>query len=367
MMYDAFASGPWPDRLAIYTDFFERMGLDPIPMSNRHLHPKVGFYDSIAAALPDTDSATLYMTSGTNSVIHNDPAAYAVSQNVNSKVHFAENAPGFGIPVPDTLLTTKGDLHSEAVASFLARYDNKIILKTLGLAGARNVTPVSSLQECIDYVTEYEDDMEVILQHRLDLSTYTEMTADLLITDTDISISNVRQIMFADGIWVGNLIGPDVILTPDHAQQLIKVGEYARAQGYVAPEGLNCGVDYFVSDDDFLVTEINARWTGGLFPAEMIRRVGAEQETCVAFVDLVHGQKFHAYMEFVDRHLYGNSEGDFAVIPLGCSPIPQALENGENYFAWQVISGDFEAFKQARRTELGVAALMRAEDISLVL
>ncbi|TDI61022.1 MAG: hypothetical protein E2O92_04150 [Alphaproteobacteria bacterium] len=367
MMYDAFAHGPWPDRLAIYTDFFDRMGLDPIPMGQRHLHPKEGFYDHVAAALPDTDSATLYMTSGTNGVIHNDPDAYAISQNVNSKVHFAQNAPGFGIPVPDTLLTNKGDLGSDAVRAFMEKYDYQIILKTLGLAGARNVTPVSSLQDCIDYVAEYKDDMDVILQRKLDLATYTEMTADLLITDREVSISNVRQIMFVEGIWVGNLIGPDVVLTPAHEAALIKVGEYARAQGYVAPEGLNCGVDYFISDDDFLVIEINARWTGGLFPAEMIRRVGAEGETCVAFVDLVHSQKFHAYLEFVDRHLYKNSEAHFAVIPLGCSPIPQELDNGENYFAWQIISGDFEAFKQARRAELGDGALMRAEDISLVL
>ena len=367
MMYDNFAEAPWPARLATYTEFFSRMDLTPIPAEHRNMHPKEGFYNSIAADLPETDSITLYMTSGTNGVLHNDPAAYAISQNVNSKVHFAAHAPGFGIPVPDTLVTTKGALGSAVVADFMAKYNNEIILKTLGLAGARNVTAVSSLQEAVDYVAEYEDDMEVILQHKLDLSKYTEMTADLTVTDTDVSISNVRQIMFAEGIWVGNYIGPDVVMTPEHEAALLKIGDYARAQGFVEPEGVNCGVDYFISDDDFLVTEINARWTGGLFPAEMIRRVGATQESCVAFVDLVVSSKFDDYLKFVDRHLYKNSTGDFAVIPLGCSPIPQALENGDHFFAWQVISGNFEAFKQARRDELGEGALMRAEDISLVL
>jgi len=73
-------------------------------------------------------------------------------------------------------------------------------------------------------------------------------------------------------------------------------------------------------------------WTGGLFPAEMIRRVGA-----------------------------------FAFIPLGCSQIPQAMDGGDHFFAWQVIAGDFEAFKQARRDKLGDGALMHAEAISLEL
>jgi hypothetical protein len=367
MMYDNFAAAPWPDRLATYTDFFTRMGTNPVPAEHRHMHPVEGYYDSVSKALPETDSITLYMISGTNGVLHNDPAAYAISQNVNSKVHFAAHAPGFGIPVPDTLVVTKGTLGSIEVKDFMAKHNHEIILKTLGLAGARNVTPVSNLQEAIDYVAEYEDDMDVILQHKLDLTTYTEMTADLTITDTDISISNVRQIMFADGIWVGNYIGPDVVMTPEHEQALLKIGEYARAQGYVAPEGLNCGVDYFISDDDFLVTEINARWTGGLFPAEMIRQVGATDETCVAFVDMVIGNKFDTYLQFVDGHLFKNSTGDFAVIPLGCSPIPQVIEGKEHFLTWQIISGDFEAFRQSRRDELGDGVLMRAEDISLEL
>ena len=368
MMYDAFTQAPWPDRLAAYTGFFQRMGLDPIPPEHRHFHPKIGFYDSVAGDVPATDSMTLYMTSGTNGVLHNDPAAYAISCNVNSKMHFAEHASAFGIPVPDTLVTTKGELASDVVRTFMAQHDNQVILKTLGLAGARNVTAVNSLQECHDYVAEYDDAMHVLLQHRLDLGVYTEMTADLVVSDTDIRISNVRQIMFADGVWVGNLIGPDVTLTDAHKKALMLVGDYARAQGYTAPEGLNCGVDYFVSDDGgFIVTEINARWTGGLFPAEMIRRVGAERETAIAFIDLVTAPKVDAYLKFVDTYLHQSSAAPFAVIPLGISPIRQQINGDEQYYTWQVVTGDFEAFKQARRSELGDGALMTTEAISLAL
>ena len=72
-------------------------------------------------------------------------------------------------------------------------------------------------------------------------------------------------------------------------------------------------------------------------------------------------------IDFVDRYLYGETEGAFSVIPLGFSPIPQVIDGGNEYFSWQVIAGDFEAFKVARREELGDGVLMRAETISLEL
>ena len=366
-MYDAFGAAPWPERLATYTDFFNRMGLKPIPPEHRHLHPKEDFYASVARNLPPTDSITLYMTSGTNSVLHNDPEALRISRNVNSKFHFAENAPRFGIPVPETLVTTKGELDSEKVRAFMAKHGPKLMLKISGLAGARNVTTIDSIQAAKDYVAEFDDSMQILLQQRLDFSRFTEMTADYRITDKDITIANVRKIMFADGVWVGNLIGPDVVMTEAHRKELMKVGEYARAQGFVRPEGINCGIDYFVNGDEVVVTEINARWTGGLFPTEMIRRVGADNETAIAFVDMVRGDKFDRYLKFIDENLYKETKGSFAMIPLGVSSIPQVIDGTDHYLSWQIVTGDFEAFRKARREQLGDGVLMRSESISVEL
>jgi hypothetical protein len=263
------------------------------------------------------------------------------------------------------MVTTKGVLGSPEVAAFMEKHGNKVMLKTLGLAGARNVTTVASVGEARDYVAEYGDDMELILQQRLDLTRFTEMTVDLRVTPDEITIANVRKIMFADGVWVGNLIGPDVILTDAHRKELLNVGAYARAQGFVRPEGINCGIDYFIAGDEVMVTEINCRWTGGLFPTEMIRKVGAQDESCVAFVDLVREDKFGAWLDFIDRHLWTETKEPFAMIPLGFSPIPQVIDGVNHYLTWQVVPGDFEAFKQVRRDELGDGALMRAESISL--
>ena len=262
-------------------------------------------------------------------------------------------------------LLTKGTLDSPLAHGFIAKHGNKVMMKVLGLAGARNVTTVTSIQEAKDYVAEYEDSMELILQQRLDLTRFTEMTVDLRVTPDEIVIANVRKIMFADGVWVGNLIGPDVILTEAHKEVLLNVGAYARAQGFVCREGINCGIDYFIAGDEVMVTEINCRWTGGLFPTEMIRKVGAQNESCVAFVDMVRDDKFNDWLGFVDRHLWKETEGEFAMIPLGFSPIPQVIDGVDHFLTWQVVAGDFDAFKQARRDELGDGALMRADSISL--
>ena len=116
-----------------------------------------------------------------------------------------------------------------------------------------------------------------------------------------------------------------------------------------------------------MVTEINARWTAGLFPTEIIKSAGATDETCVAFVDLITADKFDRFLDFIDTHLFSRSLEAFAVIPNGFSAIPQVIDGQTFYFGWQTIAGDFEAFKQARKEQLGDGVLMRAETISVVL
>ena len=95
-------------------------------------------------------------------------------------------------------------------------------------------------------VAEYSDDMIVLLQAKLDLEFYTEMTVDLVVSNAAISIANTRKILFADGLWVGNLIGESVQLTSEQESVLINVGEYARQHGYSSDIGSNCGIDFLL-------------------------------------------------------------------------------------------------------------------------
>lgn len=363
-LFEAAGEEPWKGMLEFYFHAFKEMGLDPIPPDHWHYHPPFTYYDSIANGPISTDTVTLYMLSGSNGVIHGNRAAFEISQKVNSKAHFAENAPGSSIPVPETLLTTKAGLEGAEAADFLARHPGEIMLKILGLAGARNVTSISSLDEARAYVGEYVSDSDVILQRKLLQDEWTEMTVDLFVSDTDMHISNVRQIMFANGLWVGNLIGPNVELTRAQEGVLLNVGAYARSHGYSAPEGLNLGIDYFVRGDEILVTEINARWTGGLFPAEMLKRLGATNTDAIPFFDMVLEEKLPLLRGFIETHLYRGDEAAFSIIPIGFSPFV-----GDDGFVntWQMVTGDFEAFKLAKRAAMGEGALVAADSISLAL
>jgi hypothetical protein len=364
-LFDAFLEEPWAAALNRYHDAFRKMGGNPVPLENCHHHPKRDFYASVAQQPGRPDLTTLYMVSGSNAPLHKSESDFKISQAVNSKFHFAEHAPRFGLPTPDTFVCAKHALEDAPAAAFMAKHENQIILKTLGLAGARNVTPVASIAECQEYVAEYADDMAVLLQERLQLDEWTEMTADLRVTPAAIEIGNVRRIMFADGVWVGNLIGPSVTIPEKQSQELIRVGEYARAQGYCAPEGVNCGVDFFVRDEEMLVTEINARWTGGLFPAEFINQLNLHDQDVIPFMDVIPASRLNDLIDFFEPRLPGKSTETYAFAPLGFCPYPQDMHGEEMVYTWQMVAGDFEAFKTDKNKILDSAALPAADRISL--
>lgn len=370
-LYDAFLESPWRETLERYHRMFCHMVDDVVPLDHLSYHPKYTFYESVAAYIekhPDlTDVANLYMSSGSNSVIHQDPALLEINRNVNSKKHFAEHAATYGLPVPDTLVTTKGELGGTETAAFFVKHDNQVIAKLLGLAGARNVAPVSSVAETEKFVDEYDDDMIVLLQQRLSTDKYTEMTVDLLVSDTEVRIANVRKILFADGLWVGNLIGDTVALTDAQQSQLVKVGEYARHHGYTSTEGSNCGVDFFIGHDGTLiVTEINARWTGGLFPAEALSQLDKNLTAgrdAVPFFDVVRQSALEAYLGFMETYLIGTSHERFSMVPLGFGPFDVPIEGEDHIYTWQMVVGDFNAFKAAKKT-LGSGVMPTADAIS---
>ena len=356
-----FTNGTWRNMLSHYHEMFTAMGLDPIPDAQWQFHPLDGFYESVAATLPSVELTNLYMISGSNQSLHQNPEALAVSRNVNSKLHFAEHAPAAGLPVPRTEIYTKQAIRAGDAAVLFSDCPGGIMVKLLGLAGSRNVFAVDSVDDCLSQIAEYNDDVEILLQEKLDTKEWREMTVDLTITPDEISISNVRQILFAGGKWVGNYISSELTVPDSHKDVLMQVGAYARSHGHVAAEGINCGIDYFVSGDDVIVTEINARWTGGLFPAEFLRRLNVSRPA-VAFFDMVPCADAAAICDFQQRYLYPGA-GAFSYIPMGFTPFAMEIEGVERYFVWQIVEGDFSAFIQAKSAELGDATFPTANSI----
>jgi hypothetical protein len=206
--------------------------------------------------------------------------------------------------------------------------------------------------------------MVILLQERLSLEDYTEMTVDLMVSKDDIKIANTRKILFANGLWVGNLIGDSVAITDEQASALIQVGEYARHHGYVTDEGSNCGIDFFIGKDGrLIVTEINARWTGGLFPAQILSQIDVQGRDAVPFFDMVLIEEKEAYADFIERHLIGEYEGEFAMVPIGFGCFPVPVEGQDYFYSWQMVVGDFQAFKQAKNKELAASVMITADII----
>ena len=355
-----FTDPAWREMLGHYSEMFAAMGLDSVPDRQWHFHPLDGYYESVANSLPAVDLTNLYMISGSNEPLHQNPEALAVSRNVNSKLHFAEHAPQAGLPVPRTEVYSKRAIREGEADCLFSELPNGVMVKLLGLAGSRNVFAVDSVKDCLDQIAEHGDDVQILLQEKLDTSQWREMTVDLTITPQDISISNVRQILFAGGKWVGNYISPELEVPEGHKAVLIQVGAYARDHGHVADEGINCGVDYFVSGDEVIVTEINARWTGGLFPAEFLRRLAITQPA-VAFFDIVPVARSAAVRAFQWEHLFPATGDSFAYVPMGFTPFAVEIEGAERYFVWQIVVGDFAEFVEAKRQALTEDAFPTAE------
>jgi hypothetical protein len=250
--------------------------------------------------------------------------------------------------VPETYIYTKGQIAQGKADAFFAANPGGTMLKILGLAGARNVVAVPNRQECEAYIAEFDDSLEVLLQERLDTDRYKEMTVDLTLTEDSVTINNVRKILFADGKWVGNYFGPDNVLSPAHSKILLAVGDYARRHGHVEAEGTNCGIDYFVDGDEVIVTEINARWTGGLFPAEFLRQLNYEGPA-IAFFDTVPIAERDKLVEFQRAAMHNTRhEQSFSLVSMGFSPFSLGDPGEDVFICWQLVLGDFHAFVRAR-------------------
>jgi hypothetical protein len=368
-LYEEFQAEPWAGLLERYRRNFLAAGFETIPPEHFIYGRKLDFYNSIADRVPAVDLVSLYMVSGSNGVIHKSPEALAVSRNLNSKFHFAANAPAFGIPVPETFVTTRKGLSEPVSVAFLEDYlgrDGAVMLKISGLAGARNVTSISSLAEALEYVAQYGDDMAVLLQQKLDFSRFTEMTVDLCVTDTETRIANVRRILFAEGVWVGNFVPAANPLTREQEAILLKVGDYARSHGLGAPEGNNCGIDFFVGPSgEIIVTEINVRWTGGLFPTQAVQRIRPQGVNAVVCFDICPLTEIDAYLNFVEAHRPGPDEGDFSCLSLGFAPFEQDIGGSPHIYVWHLVIGDFTAFHADKCVRLAKGVLPTTDLIRL--
>ena len=74
-------------------------------------------------------------------------------------------------------------------------------------------------------------------------------------------------------------------------------------------------------------------------------------------------ERFDDYIGFLQRHLYAAGRS-FGIAPIGFTPFATRIEDRDQLFVWQIVVGDFEAFKARRQAELGDDVMITAPIIS---
>ena len=73
----------------------------------------------------------------------------------------------------------------------------------------------------------------------------------------------------------------------------------------------------------------------------------------IPFFDVVPIEKKELYIDFLDKYLVGEFDGDFAMLPIGFGCFPVPIEGCDHFYTWQTVIGDLNAFKQTKNNELG--------------
>ncbi len=373
-VFEAVLQPPFDDVAKRYHAMMQQIGLPVVPLDHLIPTPIDTFYEHVGENLPDVEIVDFMMVSSANKILHGSREAVDVIFKLNSKTHFARNAPAFEIPVPESLVATPPLANQAEVARLFSRHNNNIMMKLDGMPGGRNVTPVSTVAEADNILEElYPDATELVLQQRLNLHDYEEWTVDLLVCDDKITLDNTRHILLADGDWVGNHIPPVSPLTSKQEALLINVGKYAQSFGFGTTEGSNLGVDYFIrkdgaKDNSIIVTEINPRWTAGLLPSEVLKRLGTTEQHTIAYFDLIKLADYAQYLDYAEQHLPGARAASFDLIPIGFSPFPLDMEGTEMCYVWLAVRGNFFAYREDLQAHFSagnfpVAAKIPIEDL----
>ena len=106
-------------------------------------------------------------------------------------------------------------------------------------------------------------------------------------------------------------------------------------------------------DNEIIVTEINPRWTAGLFPTEALRRVDRRGQDAVAHFELIDINQYAGFLDFIAENLPGQSRHDWSIMHLGFSPFNMEVDGVTCVYCWLIILGSFAAYREAAQTLLG--------------
>lgn len=275
----------------------------------------------------------------------------AISKKANSKKELPAQAAKAGFAIPKSGLFASEDLCLEKIQEHFDFPAHDLIMKADGLGGGVNVRTITSLSDCHEFAKDFARDEIFILQERLDFTKYDQYMADFVIRDNGIECVSTRLKLVAGNRWFCNIYSPRVLVNGQNLPDLIRCAENLRELGYSSETGFVCGIDFFQRNKEVLITDVNARWTGGLPAAILLEKLNLNEHLVTSHLDHILESDMAHYQKFVEKHLYcpeSNAAlerpGSFALLPLSFSA--QARES--MLAVWFLVIGDFLEFLNAK-------------------
>lgn len=354
-LYSKYKESPWNKVLKQYLKIFSKLGYLFSNKNNIVYFDRKCFYQSLGAHASKTkiENIAVSMLSYSNKELHSCDDDLIITQKAASKIELANNAEHYKIPIPETIACKKHDLDKEFVRNFFAKNQGRVVIKIMGLGSSNNVKNVSSVNDCLNFLKHFDGSLELILQERLDLNLYKEMAVDIVSNDKGYEIKNLREILHKDGMYAGNLYSASFELKDNYRQALDSVVSYVYSLGNLFANNCTFGVDFYVKQDEVLIGEINARWTGGLLIGMIIDNFNIRQDV-YSYFSLVSIENISNYLDFNKEYLYsGEIDKEFSLIPMGFSPYVQLDNGAAKIFVWQAVIGDIDNFIIQKNKFLG--------------
>lgn len=289
----------------------------------------------------------------------------AVSKRVNSKVQLVARAATAGFRTPKSVLLAKRQLTRAALRRHFDFPKRGLFLKTDGVGGGFNVKSVNGFEECQAFARDFEPGTLFVAQEKVDRSIYSEGIVDYAVRSNGIEILSARLKLVANNSWFGGVYSSRLAFTESQIRNLERCIRDVQAQGYHCEEGFICGLDFFQSKDDQLITDINARWTGGLPVAILLDKLGLAGTTAYSHLDELSQSEILKYRRFVQKHLYtpgGDfkpAEGAFRIFPVSFSP---KVNDGKLY-VWFAVIGDYHAFALEKNLRFSPGSLPLSDTV----
>lgn len=249
---------------------------------------------------------------------------------VNSKINLCNIALEAKLSIPFSVVVQKKDLVK------IRTLENPFILKTDGMGGGFNVTLINSLQKLQNIIKPFTSQDYFVMQQVLDKTQYQEGIADFCIQKESIVLLNIRTKLVCDGKWFGNIFtSNNKILNLKQFTQLKKCINALRDIGYKSRSGLIVGIDFFFDSTEVYITDINARWTGGLPIALLRQKLNCEHNNGIAYVDKINKNNIQDYLEYCNTNF-----SQARVFPVSFGP----SENRNKFYVWTFIIGNYKQY-----------------------